>query len=336
MALTPSTGGLDPRVTGTEAIAPSGAAVTAGVPGQVYNSGGGQMNAQFGRIVTTLVVRNIVENLRHKTVFLQEGAWMRASHVPGTKDFTYTAFGDIPAAVDLIEGVPPQSVGLVWDTFTFSGGQKGNLVAITDLAELFNPFDLYRIAAEKVAWNAIDTAEKQAAALMSGANVGIVFAPTAGDPAKSIIDATVKLKNALVPTFPDGTYHAIVSPADAAKIMTQTGELGWTDTMKYAKDVALLNGEIGQFRGVRFIESTRATDAKAPIFGPDGLVWGDYQTIQTYRVAPGGDHADPLAQRGLVGWKGMWGMALATLTGTPAVGPAGNTTQLRFGQLNVT
>ena len=59
-------------------------------------------------------------------------------------------------------------------------------------------------------------------------------------------------------------------------------------------------------------------------FGPDFFIWGDYQTIRAYRVAPGGDHADPLAQRGLVGWKGMWGLKLNEFDGTPAMGPASN------------
>jgi len=332
MALTPATGGLDPRVTGTDPIAPSGAAVAAGVQGQVYT--GANLNAPFGQIVTTLVNRNLIEMLRTKTTFLQEGTWLRAKHVPGTKDFTYTAFADLPPAVDLLEGVPPQSVGLAWDTFTFGGGQKGNLVAITDLAEIFNPFDLYRIAAEKVAWNALDTAEKQAVALLTGATAGVPITPVAGDQAKTAVNATVAMKKAEVPTFPDGTYHALISPTDAAKVMTQTGELGWTDTMKYAKDVALLNNEIGQFRGIRFIESNRAVDGKTVIFGPDAMVWGDYQSIQTYRVAPGGDHADPLAQRGLVGWKGMWGMALVAFDGSPVIGPSVNVNLYRFGQVS--
>lgn len=335
MALGPNTGGLDVRTTGTLSIGPSGPATAAGTEGAVFTNSLLTANTEFAKIVTTLVIRNAMEMLRDKTAFLQEGAWLRASNVPGTKDFTYTAFGDLPAAVDLLEGVPPQSVALQWDSFSFAGGQKGNLVAITDLAELFNPFDLYRVAAEKVAWNAIDTAEKQATALLSGATAGVVITPVAGDQAKTAVAATVAMKKADVPPFPDGTYHVLISPTDAAKIMQQTGELGWTDTMKYAKDQALLNGEIGSYRGLRFIETNRATDGKAVVFGPNAVVWGDYQTIQTFRVAPGGDHADPLAQRGLVGWKGMWGMALVAFDGSPmAVGPASNTLGYRFGQVS--
>ena len=125
------------------------------------------------------------------------------------------------------------------------------------------------------------------------------------------------MKIAEVPMFPDGTYHAVVSPTDAGKIMTEVGELGWTDTQKYANPQTLLNGRIGKFRGVRFIESTRVANDKSLLFGPDFFAWGDYQTIQAYRVAPGGDHADPLAQRGLVGWKGMWGLTTSSSLAPP-------------------
>ena len=35
---------------------------------------------------------------------------------------------------------------------------------------------------------------------------------------------------------------------------------------------------------------------------------GDFQTVQAYRVGRGGDHADPLAQRAIMGWKGDDGL----------------------------
>jgi N4-gp56 family major capsid protein len=327
-----NTGGQD--AAGSLPTPPGGTSTALDTIGVVYD---GSPNTQFDLIVTALVVRNVMENLRTKAVVLQDGSFLRAKHVPGTKNFTYVFFADIGAAEDLLEGVPPQTEGLAWDIFSFVGAQKGKLVAITDLAELFSPFDLYSVAAEKLAWNAIDTAEGQAVTLMSGAEAGVGtgFTPTADAPAANIVNAVVAMKKAEVPMFPDGTYHALISPANAAFVMTETGELGWTDTVKYANGTKLLNGELGTFRGVRFMESNRIPDGKVVIFGPGAFVWGDYQTIQAYRVAPGGDHADPLGQRGLVGWKGMWGMALTAFDGTPAIGPASNTKGFRFGWFDI-
>jgi N4-gp56 family major capsid protein len=325
-------GGQD-SATGTEPIIPSAAGTTAlGTAGVAY---AGTPNVDFANIVTALVARNAIEVLRDKTVFMQEGSYLRAQSIPGTNAMRYTAFADLAAADTLLEGVPPVTEKLTWDVFEFTGAQKGKVVAITDLAEKFSPFDLYRIAAEKIAWNAVDTAEKDLAALVQGAGVGITVVTVASQPSQNTVAAVVALQKADVPTFPDGTYHAIISPADAALLMTQVGELGWTDTVKYANGQALLNGEIGTFRGVRFIQSNRVADHKTVIFGPDFFVWGDIQTVQAYRVAPGGDHADPLAQRGLVGWKGMWGMKLVQFDGSPAMGPASNTGAQRWAQVDI-
>lgn len=326
-------GGQD-SATGTEPIIPSAAGTTAlGTAGVAY---AGTPNADFANIVTALVARNVIQALRDDAIFTQEGSYLRASSIPGTNQMRYTAFADLAAADTLLEGVPPVSEKLTWDVFEFTGVQKGKVVAITDLAEQFSPYDLYRIAAEKIAWNAVDTAEKDIATLVQGASVGVQATMTSAQAAQNIVAQVVAMKKADIPTFPDGTYRAFISPADAALVMTQTGELGWTDAVKYANGRALLNGELGTFRGVRFIESNRVADHKTVFTGPDFFVWGDYQTIQAYRVAPGGDHADPLAQRGLVGWKGMWGLKLVAFDGSPAMGPATNTAGARYGQVDIT
>lgn len=324
------TAGLEPLPTG-------GTTTALDTLGQAYD---GSPNTQFDKIVTKLILRNIVENLRTRPIVMHEGAYLKAKHVPGTKSFVYTFFADLGAAEDLLEGVPPEPEGLAWDTFEFTGAQKGKLVAITDLAELFSPFDLYSQAAEKLSWNAIDTAEAQAVTLLSDTETGIGANVTVTDdaPAANIIATIVAMKQAEVPPFPDGTYHVLVSPADAAFIMTETGELGWTDSIKYADRLAggLMNGELGTFRGARFIESNRISDHKSIFLSPGAFVWGDYQSITAYRQAPGGNHADPLAQRGLAGWKGMWGMALTNFDGSPAIGPASNTKGFRFAQVDLT
>jgi N4-gp56 family major capsid protein len=134
------------------------------------------------------------------------------------------------------------------------------------------------------------------------------------------------LKRRLVPKFPDGTYHGFISPETAAKVMTQVGELGWTDTSKYGNVDAILNGEIGRFRGVRWMETARfpTTPDQVVVFGPEAFVAGDWQTIQAYRVGAGSDHADPLAQRAIMGWKGMTGYAQVAFDGSPVMGPASN------------
>jgi N4-gp56 family major capsid protein len=311
---------------GTQPIIPSNeGTLGAGTPGVAFS--GGQLNADFAKIVTALVVRNTIENLRDEAVFAQEGnAYLKASHVPGTNAFVYTGFADLGDAVELLEGVPPETEKMLFDTFTFTGKQMGKTTAITDLAEVFSPFDLYAKSAEKLSWNAIDYIEKTIAALV---NTSPTIALTATGFAAGIIEFVTKLKRRDVPRFSDNTYHAWVSPETAAKIKAETGELGWTDTMKYANPGNLLNGEVGTFRGIRFMETNRlnaGTPDEVVAFGPEAYVVGDYQTLEAYRVGRGGDHADPLAQRAIMGWKGMWGFSLVQFDGTPVMGPASNAT----------
>jgi N4-gp56 family major capsid protein len=140
------------------------------------------------------------------------------------------------------------------------------------------------------------------------------------------VDLVTKMKRAEIPQFSDGSYHAFAAPETLAKIMKQTGELGWTDVNKYANPQAVLNGEVGKYRGIRFLETTRLTGATDIVyaFGPEAWAQGDYQTIRPYRVT-GPDHADPLEQRALFGWKGMWGHKAIKMGSAISGAPASNT-----------
>ena len=323
-------GGLLQTDPGTQPIIPSNiGTLGAGVPGAPFATGGGLSTGAGGandwtKVVTALVVRNTLDTLRNEAVFAQAGnMYLSAKHVPGTNAFVYTGFADLTPAVELLEGVPPETEKMLFDTFSFTGKQVGKTTAMTDLAEVFSPFDLYAKASEKLAWNAVDYVETTLAALL---NTAPVLTLSATGYAQGVVEAVTKMKRRNVPKFSDGTYHAFITPEGASLLMTQVGELGWTDTAKYASPKALLNGEIGTFRGVRFIETNRlnAGTAEIVIFGPEAYVAGDYQTIEAYRVGRGGDHADPLAQRAIMGWKGMMGYSLIAFDGTPAMGPATN------------
>jgi N4-gp56 family major capsid protein len=325
-------GGTTQTGPGTQPIIPSNeGTLGAGIPGVAFTDAARAatygLNADFAKVVTALVVRNTIENLRDEAVFAQEGnAYLKATHVPGTNQFVYTGFSDLGPAVELLEGIPPETEKMLFDTFAFGGKQVGKTTALTDLAEIFSPFDLYAKASEKLAWNAIDYIETVLAALV---NTSPVIAITATGYAAGLIEFYTKLVRRDVPKYPDGTYHAWVTPETGAKIKAETGELGWTDTMKYANPQNLLNGEIGTFRGFRFMETNRLNNGsidEVVACGPEAYVAGDFQTMEAYRVGRGGDHADPLAQRAIMGWKGMFGFTLVAFDGTPAMGPSTNAT----------
>jgi len=68
--------------------------------------------------------------------------------------------------------------------------------------------------------------------------------------------------------------------------------------------------------GAKTFTESGVTIYSALFFGPDAFVVGDSQTMQTYFVAPGGDHTDPLSQRALIGYKLRFG---AMIMGEAAV-----------------
>jgi N4-gp56 family major capsid protein len=141
--------------------------------------------------------------------------------------------------------------------------------------------------------------------------------------------AVARLKAANVPPFPDGFYRAIIHPNQQFDLLTDTSGHGFLEATKYTQPLDMLSGEIGAYSGVRFLVAndaktfTQTNTASASItiysalfFGPDAFVVGDSQTMQTYFVAPGGDHTDPLSQRALIGYKLRFG---AMIMGEAAV-----------------
>jgi N4-gp56 family major capsid protein len=143
-----------------------------------------------------------------------------------------------------------------------------------------------------------------------------------GDEVKKAV-ATLKA-NSIAP-YADGFYRAKVHPNATFDLMNDTSVGGWIEASKYAAATQLLDGEIGRYAGVRFVETTVNTwrlntggaSTNLPTYqtifhGPDYFAWGDLQTTRAYLVRPGGNHADPAAQSAVVAWKGMWGAKALT------------------------
>lgn len=141
--------------------------------------------------------------------------------------------------------------------------------------------------------------------------------------------AVARLKAANIPPYPDGFYRCIIHPNQQFDLLTDTSGHGFLEATKYTQPLDMLSGEIGAYSGVRFLVAndaktfTQTNTASASItiysalfFGPDAFVVGDSQTMQTYFVAPGGDHTDPLSQRALIGYKLRFG---AMIMGEAAV-----------------
>lgn len=323
------------------------------VIGQPVGTGGVAQTTNFDQAVTALVSSNIQENLRKVVRYMAADGYISGSIVPGTNKIRYISYGDlsIPAPLPappapgtvpwLVEGQRPFLEPISIGYEEFSAYQAGRLVGISDVALEFNPHNLFAIAAERVAYNAMATIDQYIASILhAGTAVQWAGAATSTGTVTSamkltaaeIREAVATLKANNVPPFADGYYHAFVHPNMIFDLMGDTAVGGWIEAAKYGAVEQLFAGEIGRLYGVRFIETpigtylgtVGATSAKVYstfIFGPGAWAWGDVQTIRTYMVRPGGDHTDPLAQLAEVGWKGMFGAKLLGGATSPGTGP---------------
>jgi len=293
----------------------------------------------FDQTVVALVLRTILDNLRKRTHWLEEGAWQKARIIPGTNLLRYVSYGDLSSDLQgLTEGDNEATLALEealtigYDQFACT--QYGRLVGISDIALVENPHELMSVAAERVAWNALETLDRSVGDTIM-ADSGLDSYPSTFTARNQVTQASgsymsaalvraavTELRAKNVPTFPDGYYHGIIHPYAAHDLMAEAATVtgAWIDVRRYGGPDAedLLRGEVGRIHGVRFMESNQSTylgtggASSANIFGtliygPDYFVFGDEQSTEAYVVRPGGDHYDPLAQKALVGWKGMWG-----------------------------
>jgi N4-gp56 family major capsid protein len=129
-----------------------------------------------------------------------------------------------------------------------------------------------------------------------------------------IRDAAQALKEANVPTFDDGMYHAFIHPTAAAGLKRDSAWKEWNQG-QLAKET-FYKGEIGQVEGVKFMESTliikrpvnRGSQQSAcftTVVGKDayGTVSFD-DGVHTYVKQPNSyDTSNPLNQWTTIGWK---------------------------------
>lgn len=299
----------------------------------------------FSVLVQDLVQAKAEQELRARLVHANPDAYVHGRFVKGTNQIRFARYSDLGAnATVLGEGVPPTSQSMSISSDAFSALQYGQTLSITDLAQLDSPHDLISVASDRLARQAAETMDIVVRDVLA-AGTSVAYAPIIGaggalttvtarnqiTPAARLDGALVKktvaaLKAANVPTFADGTYRCIIHPFQEYDLISDTSVNGWLEANKYVDNTPLITGEIGKFAGVRFVVSSNAkvfagagaTSANvysAHFMGPDSYTVGDSQTLQAYFTAPGGDHADPLAQMAIAGWKMRFGAKLLDLAG---------------------
>jgi N4-gp56 family major capsid protein len=116
-----------------------------------------------------------------------------------------------------------------------------------------------------------------------------------------IRDAVEHLATNKAPKFNGDAYICFVHPHQARRLR---GDSGWIAVQQYASPENMLNGEIGRFEDVRFIETTNCTYIKKTTqdIWADGADTGDntaiatHATVDVYQAIIVGDYAVGLAE----------------------------------------
>jgi N4-gp56 family major capsid protein len=255
---------------------------------------------------------------------------MRFLRIPDIdNDGNLTNAGTIAAGTQpwLTEGVAPSAEALAFGYEEFSAGQAGRRVELTDLSMDENPLDLVGVASERVAYNAKATIDEFVARKIA-AGTNVMYAGS-GNAARTDLTATDVVDGRLlrrakqtmlgdsIPLFGDGNYHAVIHPDVVFDLEDDSDIGGWLDADRYSGAVKIMSGEVGKYAGIRFVQSSSARSFAAGagdgsdvystvILGPGAFAVGDWGTVTTHVVMPGG-HGDELAQVMSIGWKGRFG-----------------------------
>lgn len=231
---------------------------------------------------------------------------------------------DIPTS-PLTEGVTPKGSDLNVTDITAKVEQWGDFVEVSDVLDTVGIDPVLTETSELLGEQAglsIDTEVRKV--VTSGTNVQYAngkadtdsIAATDKITSNEIKKAVRTLRNLNAKTMDGGNYIGIVDPDVEFDIMNDPL---WQDVSKYNGGVKIMDGEIGKLGGVRFITTTNTnkeentngvTVHSVMILGKDAYgvvdIAGSSKPEIIYKPMGSAGTADPLNQRGTVGWKAMY------------------------------
>lgn len=257
----------------------------------------------------------------------------------GTRTMAFRRYTNLAAATTaLTEGVTPSGSTLAQTLVTTTLAQYGDYVPVTDVVTYESQDRALTVAAELLGDQVgltVDTIIRDV--LNAGTNIQYANARTTRDTIAASTDKldatdidnavmTLKLANARKITAmvdPDTGYNT--SPVRPCYIgichpritPILQGFTGWIDVEKYANKADVLDGEVGKYGDVRFIETTQAKVFTAGGAGSidvySTLILGMYAYAKSrltgheleniIKPLGSGGTEDPLNQRATSGWK---------------------------------
>lgn len=324
--------------------------------GTVVNATNGYVNAYTGArdaFTTTQTLApelkefydtELLENARIEMYYAQFGKKQPLPRNHGGK-VEWRKWKTFDKAGKLEEGVIPQGQKFGVTNIYGNIDQYGTYTAITDKLELRAYDDVILGATEEMGASAAETQETLIRdALEVNTNVmfcdninttsnnAYVSTPTVEYDMRNVAaakclltgvmvnKAMTAMKKGRVPTI-NGKYYAVIHPSVAFDLRNDPE---WLEAHKYARPDEIMNGEIGELHGVRFIENNFATIKKGIQVPATGTTRGDQ--IATKLTANTTDVGKALTGAGKAGVIGTYVMVLDNAANTALVGHYVNVT----------
>lgn len=272
----------------------------------------------------TFYVKTLLENARSEHYFNQFG---QAQPLPanGGNKVEWRKFATYkPATTPLTEGVTPDGNKQNITAVVANINQYGDYTMVSDRMETEAIDNVVAAITQEHSAQAADTLEKITMnEVLSGTNVVYAGGKTSRSAlaktdtiTTSVLNLAASiLKKAHAPKI-NGEYIGIVHTSVAYDLRESDG---WIEVNKYADPSNIYNGEIGKLHGIRFIEDpdiTLFTGADGVVVYPTiimganayGRIEPSAESLEVIVKQPGSaGTADPLNQRGSVGWKATHG-----------------------------
>ena len=281
----------------------------------------------------TTYSKYLIERAQPQLVHAQFGE-KEALPKNGGKTIEWREWSALPkATTPLREGVTPEGVPINVTTITQTLQEFGAYTTYSDTLEL-TAIDnvIVEITGKHADAMALTLDDVVRNELNSGSNgCHVIYAPKANGTAcsdRDDIDATCKLTPTLIAQAAtqlkkmnapkiDGSYVCIIHPSVSYDLTTCEG---WIDIQKYSAATNIFEGEIGKLYNVRFVETTEAKvwrgtgdDCAADTSVYSCLFFGKgaYKVLDVANLGAeiivkakgSAGAADPLNQRGTIGWK---------------------------------
>ena len=228
--------------------------------------------------------------LRSELLFDQAADVMpTAQAMPGSA-VTFTIFSDLaPATSTLNEVTDVTPVALSDSQVTVTLAEYGNAVVTTAKLRGTSFLDVDQSAANIVGYNAGNSIDRVVRdVLAAGSNVSYATGGATTPSSRATVQPedlltaddirkeVARLRAANVATF-NGTYMGFIHPDVSFDFRSATDAAAWRTPANNVNPDGIYNGEIGQFEGVRFIETPRG-----PVFENASDGSGSTGTVDVY------------------------------------------------------